>query len=153
MFGFLVGGLSLLGLFKLNRFQRYHANGGHRKWMFRRLFQFLDTTPGQEKVIAQAAEEIEKAARSARDTFFQSRQAVAGAVKGEHFDSAAVDGAFEKQQAAVDEVKKAVKAGLASIHEALSPEQRAKAAELLEYGPRAAMHGCHGHGRFLAHAC
>ncbi len=152
MFGFLVGGLSLLGLFKMRRWERYHASGGHRRWMFRRLFQVLDTTPGQEKVIAAAAEEIEKAARGARDAFLQSRQALAQAVKGERFDSAAVDGAFEKQQAAVDEVKKAVKAGLSSVHEALTPEQRAKAAELLEYGPRAARYGSCGHGHFHA-AC
>lgn len=149
MFGFVIGGLSLLGLMKLRRFERFHQGGGPRKWMMRRLSQVLDATPGQEKVIQAALDEVEKAGRAARQAFFDTRAQVAGAVKGERFDAAAVDAAFEKQQAALDEMKKAVKAGLASVHEALNPEQRAIAAELFEHGPRA-MHGggCGGHGRF-----
>ena len=57
--------------------------------------------------------------------------------------------AFEKQQASVDEFKKAVLESMQKIHEALTPEQRRVAGELLQYGPRA-LHGggCGGGGGF-----
>lgn len=152
MFGFVIGGLSLLGLMKLRHFERFaHGGSGRhspRRWMLRRLFQHLDTTPGQEKVVTAAVDEVEKAAFKARDTFRTSRGAFATSLRGEHFDGAAVDAAFEAQQAALDEVKRAVKAGLTSLHEALNPEQRQALADLIETGPRG-MH--HGHG--CGHGC
>lgn len=157
MFGFLIGTLSLIGLIKVWRWGRYGGHGrrgfgGPRRWMLRRLFEELDTTPGQEKVIGNAVDEVQRKAWAAREEMFKSRAAYAKAMRGEHFDGAAVDAAFETKQAAVDDLKKAVKEGMAAIHEALNPEQRAKLADLVEFGPER-MHGCgyrghfrHGHG-------
>lgn len=153
MFGFLIGTLSLIGLVKVARWGRYGQRGyggGPRRWMMRRLFQHLDTTPGQEKVIAQATENAERVMYQAREQFFRARSTYANAVRGETFDSTAVNEAFEAQQASVDEVKKAVREGMQAMHEALSPEQRKALGDLIEYGPRA-MHGgggCGHHGRF-----
>ena len=157
MFGFLVGTVSLIGLVKVIRHGRGWGGGyggrggGPRQWMLRRLFQRLDTTPGQEKVILQAAESLETNGRAVREAFFNGRADFARAMSGEHFDSATVNEAFEKQQGAVDEMKKTVLENLQKIHEALNPEQRKIAGELLQYGPRA-MHGgggCGGgHGRW-----
>ena len=70
--------------------------------------------------------------------------------------------AFETQSEKVEELKKAILASLQKIHEALTPEQRAVAGDLLEFGPRYAMGGgCGGggcgrarwggHGRFAHH--
>lgn len=150
MFGFLVGTLSLIGLIKVWRWGRYghgrRGYGGPRRWMMRRLFEHLDTTPGQEKVIAGAVDDAERKMWAAREELFRGRAAYAKAMRGEHFEGAAVDAAFETQQAAVDELKKAVKEGMAAVHEALTAEQRARLADLVEFGP-ARMHGC-GHGRF-----
>jgi hypothetical protein len=151
MFGFVIGALSLVGLMKLHRFSHYgHGHhgrhGGPRRWMLRRLFQHLDTTPGQEKVVLNAVEEVEKAAFAARNTLFASRPELANSLRGEHFDGAAVDAAFEKQQAAIDEVKKALRAGLAAVHEALNPDQRKQLADLLEMGPRGLRGHCGFHG-------
>ena len=111
MFGFLVGTLSLIGLIKVARWGRYgHGRrGGPRRWMMRRLFQHLDTTPGQEKVIASVSENAERVMWQAREQFVRSRSAYAKAMRGEAFDSAAVNEAFEAQQASVEEVKKAVR--------------------------------------------
>lgn len=149
MFGFLVGTLSLIGLIKVWRWGRYgrHGHGyGPRRWMMRRLFQHLDTTPGQEKVIASALEDAERKMWAAREELFKSRSAFARAMRGEHFDGAAADAAFDTQQAAVDDLRKSVRVGMASVHEALTPEQRARLADLLEYGPRRMYgHGCGGH--------
>ena len=113
--------------------------------MMRRLFERLDTTPGQEKVIAEAFDEAETAGRAARDTFVKARADYAQAMRGEHFDSEVVRAAFEKQQAALEEVKKSLMGGMQKIHEALTPEQRTIAAQLMEFGPRGFGHGHHGH--------
>lgn len=149
MFGFLIGTLSLVGLVKLWRHgpHGFHHGfgGGPRRWMLRHLFERLDTTPGQEKVILEALGEVEKKGQAAREALFSARGDFAKAMRGEHFDSAAVDEAFARQQAALDELKKAAREGLAKIHEALTPEQRAHAAQLIELGPSFG-HGC-GHRR------
>ena len=148
MFGFLIGTLSLIGLIKVVRHgggwgdRGGWRHGGPRNWMLRRLFQRLDTTPGQEKVIAQAFDSLHEKGRAIRDEAFRSRSTFGQAFKGEHFDSAAVNAAFEKQQAALDEMKKAMLEAMQSVHEALTPEQRAEAGDLLEFGP-----GGYGQGR------
>lgn len=152
MFGILIGTLSLIGFVKVWRWGRHGRRGfgGRRQWMFRRLFQHLDTSPGQEKVISAAAQNVERAAWQARDGFFESRRDFARAMRGEQFDTSAVNERFDAQQAAVDEVKKAVREGFQQIHEALTPDQRTKLADLIEFGP-ARMHGgyaCGGRRRF-----
>jgi Spy/CpxP family protein refolding chaperone len=147
MFGFIIGTLSLIGLFKVARWGRHGHRGGARRWMMRRLFQHLDTTPGQEKVLFQATENAERVMWQAREQLFRARSEYAKALRGEQFDSAAVNAAFEQQQAAVDEVKKAVREGMQATHEALSPEQRNRLADLVEFGP-SRMHGGHCGGGF-----
>ena len=152
MFGFLIGTLSLIGLIKVIRHGRgfgWHGRGGGpRRWMLRRLFERLDTTPGQEKVIMAAFDEVETNGRAAKEAFFGGRVDSGRAMRGEHFDTTTVNEAFEKQQAAVDAFKKTVLENMQKIHEALTPEQRQVAGDLIENGPRA-LHGggCgRGHG-------
>lgn len=154
MFGVLIGVLSAIGFFKVLRWGRHgHGwrGGGRRRWMMRRLFQRLDTTPGQEKVIEAAADDVERAMRKVREEFFSSRADFAAAFRGEQFDTAKVDERFTAQQAAVDEVRKTVRASMQSIHEALNPEQRKAVADLLEFGPRHMHGGCGRHHRFNHH--
>lgn len=149
MFGFVIGTLSLIGFIKVLRWGRHGYGGfsGRRNWVLRRLFQQLDTTPGQEKVIANAVENAQRVMWQTRSQFFSSRSSFAAAMRGEAFDSAAVNAAFDAQQASLDEVKKALKEGMQAIHEALNPEQRARLADLVEFGP-GSMHGGCGRGRF-----
>lgn len=151
MFGFIIGTLSLIGLIKVARAGRSGRGfrGGPRRWMMRRLFERLDTTPGQEKVIAEVLDDVERKAWTVREQFFTARGAYARAVRGEHFDGASVGEAFDAQQAAVEEVKKAAREGMAKVHEALNPEQRKMLGDLIEFGPRAFHGGCahaHHHG-------
>ncbi len=152
MFGFIVGTLSLIGFVKVLRWGRYGGRhgGGPRRWMMRRLFQHLDTTPGQEKVIAEAVDTAQRTMWQARDQMFRSRSSFAAAMRGEQFDSTAVNAAFETQQASIDELKKAMREGMQSIHEALTPDQRARLADLVEFGP-SRMHGGWRHSRFGGH--
>ncbi|MFT3706188.1 MAG: periplasmic heavy metal sensor [Archangium sp.] len=148
MFGFIIGTLSLIGFVKVLRWGRggrWGHHGGARNWMMRRLFQHLDTTPGQEKVIAQAVENAQRVMWQTRSQFFNSRSAFAAAMRGEAFDQTGVNAAFDTQQASLDDVKKAIREGMAAIHEALTPDQRTKLADLVEFGP-ARMHGGYGGG-------
>lgn len=151
MFGFLIGTLSLIGLVKVMRGGRYgygrggRFGGGPRRWMLRRLYQRLDTTHGQEKVIDEVTAEVETKFWAAREQMMNARSAYARAVRGEHFDSPAVGEAFDAQQAALEEVKKVVREGLAKVHEALNPEQRQVLGDLIEYGPHAGRGHCGGH--------
>jgi Spy/CpxP family protein refolding chaperone len=149
MFGFIIGTLSLVGLLKVWRGRGWYGGrrlgGGPRRWMQRRLFERLDTTPGQEKVFDAVLDDVEQKAWAARDQFRGARGAYARAVRGEHFDGAAVSEAFDAQQAAVEELKKSVREAMAKVHEALRPEQRAELAQLIEFGPHGRWHGHSGH--------
>ena len=84
----------------------------------------------------------------AREQFFRARSSYAAAVRGETFDSAAVNASFDAQQASLDEVKKAVREGMQQIHEALSPEQRNRLGDLIEFGPSRMHGGSCSRGRF-----
>ncbi len=157
MFGFIIGTLSLIGLIRVARGggrwgRGGYRGGGPRRWMLRRLYERLDTTPGQEKVIAEVLDETERTMHAAREQFVTARSSYARAVRGEHFDGAAVGEAFDAQQAQLEELKKAVRDGMAKIHEALTPEQRQVFGDLIEFGPRMGRGGHFGHhGHFGRH--
>ena len=155
MLGFIFGTVCLIGLVKVIRGGRrwgyggwnQDSGGGPRRWMLRRLFQRLDTTPGQEKVITETFDELQEKFRAVREQLMNGRGVFAKSVRGEHFDGESVRDQFEKQQGAFEELKKAAVAGAQKIHEALTPEQRAVAGDLIEFGPRHAGYGggCSGH--------
>src|SRR4051812_8146061 len=116
MFGFIVGTVSLIALVKVLRGGRRWGygggyggggGGGPRRWMLRRLFQRLDTTPGQEKVISEAFDELQEKVRAVREEFRRSRGTFAKATRGEAFDTESVREQFEKQQGTVEDLKKA----------------------------------------------
>ncbi len=149
MLGFIIGTISLVALIKVlkgGHYGRGRYGGFGRQWMLRRLFQRLDTTPGQEKVIGQALDEVEKAAMKLREELRAARSEVAKSIRGEHFDASAFRESTAKQEAALEGLRKAIAEGLQAIHEALTPSQREQLADLLEYGPACGGWG-HGYGR------
>jgi hypothetical protein len=105
--------------------------------MLRGLFQRLDTTPGQEKVITQALGELRERGREGRDVLHATGEHAARAFRGERFDEGAMAEAFTRQDAALETMQKALFEALAKVHEALDPRQRREVAEMLERGPRA----------------
>lgn len=154
MFGFFVGTASLIGLIYVLKRSRWHGHGrqgryggGRRRaWMFRWLFQRLDTTPGQEKVFESAAEDLEGRARQMMSEVEQLRRDAAKGLRGEAFDAAAIRESFARQRAHLDTLEESVVGHLGKAHEALRPEQRQELADLLERGPRSARGGhCAGH--------
>jgi Spy/CpxP family protein refolding chaperone len=135
MLGILFGTACLIGLFKVVRGGHCGGHGRHgfRRggWMLRGLFERLETTPGQEKVILEAIEEARGAASKLREEVHGAKGEVAEALKGAHFDQEKVRDAFARFDVKSEDVKKAVMAGLGKIHEALDESQRAQLADIL----------------------
>lgn len=114
---------------------RGHFRGGHgpgRSSWLRALFSRLDTTPGQEREIRAAIEEVQRVAREAKHGVFGAREKVAKAVAGEVFDPSAIDDASAQVDAATARVKDAFRAALEKVHAVLDAKQRERLAELLD---------------------
>ncbi|MEM9191201.1 MAG: hypothetical protein AAGF12_18610 [Myxococcota bacterium] len=102
--------------------------------MLRGLFERLDTTPGQEKVIRAEAERL-------RDVVYELRREVPAAgddlgraMRGEHFDETIFGDMFTRQDDRLRELRKEVVGSMARIHDALDEQQRKRLAEMLESG-------------------
>jgi Spy/CpxP family protein refolding chaperone len=151
MFGFLVGTACLVGLIKVARCG-YGGGGGcgygggrwgrggyggrwsGGRWMLRHLFERLETTPGQEKVIFDATDAVQKAWAKVWEEKEKSRQDLGRAVKGERFDQSAVREMFSRHDAVMDELRKTITGELAKVHEVLDERQRREVGDLLEHG-------------------
>jgi len=112
--------------------------------MLRGLFTRLDTSPGQEKVILAAVEDLMTAGREARKEARSAHEALAAAMRAESIDSGATAGARTRLQAAFDVMAVAGERAIVSIHDALDSQQRRVLADLIESGP---MH----HGPWAGH--
>ncbi|MCY1080383.1 periplasmic heavy metal sensor [Archangium lansingense] len=139
MFGFVFGTACLAGLFyTLRRGRWHHRRGGPGRWSWRGrmrwLFERLDTSPGQEKVLVQAADELTEAFEKMRDELSATRAAIARSLRGESFDAAALRELDAKHDELIDNLRKTLRAALSKTHEALDPKQRRELADLLEHG-------------------
>ena len=164
MWGFLVGAVCLYGLARTMRGGGWaHAHGpghwGGRRWggwrhdgwdgpgrpggrgPLRWLFQRIDTTPGQEKVIAEAADALRGTMRGWHDDAERMRSDVARSIRGETFDAAALEEAFARAEARLATVRETLRGQAARVHEALDTRQRAELADLLASGWRRRWNG------------
>jgi Spy/CpxP family protein refolding chaperone len=161
MFGFLVGTACLVGLFSVLRRGRGFGHCGHvgygggyegfrrgwgqresgwrgdfrRPFFLRSIFERLDTTPGQEKAILAAFDELKETARAAKGEMKGARAELAQAMRTESFDEVALGGATARLEGVVDTARKAGIAAFAKIHQALDDRQRQKLADIIESGP------------------
>jgi Spy/CpxP family protein refolding chaperone len=118
----------------------HHHHGGFRGgWgpnaLLRGLFQTLDTTPGQEKVIVAAIDEVREAGQKARGEGRATRADVAKAMRSPGFDEVLFGEMFARHDSTMEEMRKAAMGAMAKIHDALDEKQRAKLADLIESGP------------------
>ena len=146
MWGFLFGTACVLGMVKAARGcgPRWAGCGGRGRWgggygrsprgMLRFLFERLDTSPGQEKVILEAAEGVRTAAGKLEGTFDRVRRAAARSIEGEHFDAAALRELFAEHDERIKEIREALVGGLGKVHEALDDRQRRALADLMAEG-------------------
>jgi hypothetical protein len=121
------------------RDERWGGGGGFgrgpRNFILRRLSERLDATPGQEKVLAKAFDEMRDAIGKARSTVKSSRGDVAKAVRSDHFDAVHLGETFSKHDEAIDGVRKAFVGSMQQVHDVLDERQRRILAELIESGP------------------
>ena len=108
---------------------------GPKQFILRRVFERLDTTPGQEKVSAAAYDEMRDAVHTAKQGWKASRGDVAKAVRSESFDAVHLGEVFGKHDDAIDGVRKAFVGAMQKVHDALDERQRGILADLIESGP------------------
>jgi len=108
--------------------------GGRGGFVLRFLSERLDATPAQEKVIAQAVDEMRDAFSKAREGFKASRGDVANAVRSDNFDVSHVGSLFSKHDDAIDGVRKAFVSAMQKVHDALDERQRRILADLIDSG-------------------
>ena len=136
MFGFLFGIACVAGLFWVFRGGGRRAGRGfRRRFLERAVFERLDATPGQERVIAEAIDSVEHSLRELKQELGRSRHELARELRNDSFDERAFDELFARQDGSLGAVRKQATAALAKVHEALDRAQRARLAELLEIGP------------------
>jgi hypothetical protein len=114
--------------------------------LLRALFQRLETTPGQEKVIVAAYEEMRAATRDARGEVRTSREELAKVMRAPAVDEVLFGEMFARHDAALETLRKAGVGAIAKVHDALDEKQRARFADLIESGPaffRGAAWGSH----------
>ncbi len=97
----------------------------------RGLFERLETTPGQEKVIMQAAEELQAAFQKLRPAS-KGLEDLAAALRAESFDEGSAAKFSVEAEETFGSVKTAVLDTLRKVHEVLDARQRGILAEFLE---------------------
>ncbi len=118
----------------------WRGRGGWRggfgqRFFLRNVFERLETTPGQEKVIMQAADELKAAFGGARDKLRDTRADFARVFRGDAVDEASLADIFVKHDTVISETRRSAVEAVRKAHEALTEEQRAKVADFIERGP------------------
>ncbi len=106
------------------------------RWFFlRHVFSRLDATPGQEKVIKSALDELRTAADKIRGDIKAARPEVANAIRMEQFDETAFGEISHKIDEAAQAMRRATIDAVAKIHAVLDERQKKHLGDLIESGP------------------
>ena len=101
----------------------------------RMLFRRLETTPGQEKAIVAAYEELREAGQKTRGELRAARSEIAKAMRSPAIDEVLFGEMFARHDTALETLRKAGIGAIARVHDALDERQRARFADLIESGP------------------
>ncbi len=162
MLGFILGAVCVVGIAKALRRRRawhhhfgyggYEAHGptcgsaydrdvgygGPRgrvgRWALRSFFERLETTPGQERVILAAFDELQENRRALRDEVRQTRADLAHAVAGGLIEDSTLEEAFARHDRLLAQLRVSFTEALKKIVEALEEPQRKQLARWLEGG-------------------
>jgi Spy/CpxP family protein refolding chaperone len=118
---------------------RSWGRGGHRggiggSFWLRMLYARLDTTPGQEREIRAAIEELRDRAKDAKSGMLETRESLGKSVAGETFDDAAFEAVSARVDATSEKMKDALSSALKRVHAVLDPKQRERLADLVSKG-------------------
>jgi Spy/CpxP family protein refolding chaperone len=150
MIGFIIGTVCLIGLVKvLRRGRGWHGRWGHggygshsgrmggpRRWFLRSIMERLETTPGQEKAIVAAIDELRDDRKLVREEAEQTRADLARVVSSGLVDDAAFEETFARHDRLLAQLRVAFVESLKKATEALDERQRKQVAELLERSGR-----------------
>jgi hypothetical protein len=117
---------------------RHFGRGHYRRGGYfglYRLFEELDTSPGQEKAIRSALDELRQSLAALRPRLKESRHGVAAALANDAFDATAVERALDAPLEDVSRGRGAFVSAIAKIHEALDADQRRRLARFVEALP------------------
>ena len=144
MLGFIFGTVCLIGLIKVLRHGRRWGHGypgaygqgvgGPRRWLLRSLFERLETTPGQEKAIVAALEELRGERRIARDELQATRADLSRVIAGGLVDDGALEETFARHDRLLAQLRVSLVESLRKVTEALDERQRKELAGLVEGG-------------------
>lgn len=144
MFGFIFGAICLYGLVRMIRGPRHHGWGHHHAWGhrdsfgppggFRRgrrgrfwlrgLFERLETSPGQEREITEAVNDVVAAAEAMRDAMFDSRSDIARAFGEDDLDEETLGAMLSQQDERLENLRQSYVSALSRVHAVLDPDQR-----------------------------
>jgi Spy/CpxP family protein refolding chaperone len=144
MFGMLIGAACAVGLFSIARRARrarcgHGGYGGYGRrgfrrggWALRSLFERLDTTPGQEKAIVSALEELRANRDALREEMAHSRGDLAQAVRGGLVDDSTLEESFARHDRLLARLRVSFVEATRKATEALDERQRKMLGDLLE---------------------
>lgn len=116
--------------------------GDRRRWMrsprvmLRWVFERLETSPGQEKVILGAIDQVRAAGEKFHGELANTRTELSRALRGEHFDLGSLRELFGKHDQLIHELRESLVGGLGQVHEALDDRQRRELSDLIEEAGR-----------------
>jgi len=148
MLGFIIGTVCLVGLVKvLRRGRGWHGRwgaygphargrygGGPRRWLLRSIFEKLETTPGQEKAIAIAIDELREERQVLREEAQLTRADLARAIGGGLVDDSMLEETFARHDRLLAQLRVVFVEALKKIGEALDERQRKQLADLIQGG-------------------
>jgi hypothetical protein len=105
-----------------------------RRWMLRWLFERLETTPGQERVVVQAIERLTQNRTVIREELKQTRADIARAVETGMVDDATMEETFARHDRLQAQLRVVAVDALKTVTEALDERQRKILASLLTRG-------------------
>jgi hypothetical protein len=160
MIGFIIGAACAVGIAKMLRrraWYRHYGHGGYghacgpagfrgmdgpgmrsvrspARWALRGLFERLETTPGQERVILAALDELRENRKAVRDEAKQTRVDLAHAIEGGLIEDSTLEDAFARQDRTLAQLRVVFTEALKKVVEVLDPDQRKELARWLEGG-------------------
>lgn len=163
MLGFIIGTVCLVGLIKvLRRGRGWYGGWGHggwgggcghrgygdragygygggfgggpRRWFLRSLFERLETTPGQEKAILAALDELRENRRVVGEEAQQTRADLARAVSNGLIDDSTLEETFARHDRLLAQLRVSFVEALKKATEALDERQRKQVGDMLEGG-------------------
>ena len=112
---------------------RWSDRGG--PFWLRGLFERIDASPAQEKVIRDAVDELRRSASDLRDEARATRDDVAKAVKSPSLDETILGELFARHDTHLEKMRKDAVGALAKVHAVLDDRQREIFAQLIARGP------------------